>query len=151
MDIKKLNKTNKSKKKNILTSSLPEDKSIKESEDKSEDKSKEKSKDKSKEKSKKKKIKLVPPAKIRLRDEYRNKCEKDIQCIYNESSFKPKVKEIYNKPESFGFMIDVPNETPFPSYKNGFKPKCRGIKTPILYEEPKIKKKNFWFFTTKIK
>ena len=34
MDVKKLNQTNKSKKKNILTSSLPEDKSIKESEDK---------------------------------------------------------------------------------------------------------------------
>ena len=43
-------------------------------------------------------------------------------------------------------MIDVPNETPFPSYKKGFKPKCRGIKTPKVYEEPEIKKKLLDFY-----
>ena len=70
--------------------------------------------------------------------------------MYNENTFKPKIKEIYpdEKKKKFGFVVDVPNETPLK--KKTFKPKCKGMKKSLIYEEPEINKKYFGFLLPKL-
>lgn len=97
---------------------------------------------------KKVKPKLLPLPKTKLKPKYRKKCGKDVACIYDEDSFRPTIDDIYHNLNSFGFMIDVPNETPHT--KKSFKVKCKGIKNPKIYKEPKLDKKKFGFFLPKM-
>ena len=112
---------------------------------------KDKSKPKSNKQSKPAKpagIKLGPMPKTKLKPKYKKKCSKDISCIYGKDSFKPKIDDIYHNLDQFGFMIDIPNETPH-SNKN-FKVKCKGLKTPKIYNEPVLNKKTFGFLLPKL-
>ena len=97
---------------------------------------------------KKVKPKLLPMPKTKLKPKYRKKCGKDVACIYDEDSFRPTIDDIYHNLNSFGFMIDVPNETPHT--KKSFKVKCKGIKNPKIYKEPTLDKKKFGFFLPKM-
>jgi hypothetical protein len=92
--------------------------------------------------------KLGKLPKTKLKPNYTKKCENDIGCIYNKEDFKPTLKNIYHKIKKFGFMVDVPNETPHS--KKNFKVKCKGLKKPTIYEEPDIDKKRFGFLLPKL-
>ena len=94
-------------------------------------------------------ITLKPKPKTKLKPIYDKKCKTDIHCIHDKDSFKPTIKDIYHKPESFGFMIDLPNEAPFT--KKDFKVKCKGLKVKKKYDkEPIINKKTFGFLMPKL-